>query len=183
MVQVIEGNFNWGAIVISALCIIFLILVRLINQKLWKFSWYKKLPIPIPSQLIAVSVYTVMFCVYYSSVQLYVSLNSLCYLLSQVAVATLVASLIKVDDRYDVEVVGNIPTGYSAVILCAICFSVYCVCVRDVSLQHTLSVSPPHMSSFFIISTKFYAKLVQALTGINLFYLVWWGCFIPGCHL
>ena len=29
------------------------------------------------------------------------------------------------------------------------------------------------MSSFFIISTKFYAKLVRALTGINLFYLVY----------
>ena len=54
--QVFDGNFNWAAIVVSVLCITFLVLVKLVNKKLWKFPWYKKLPIPIPSQLIAVSV-------------------------------------------------------------------------------------------------------------------------------
>ena len=38
-------------------------------------------------------------------------------LLLQVVVATLIASLIKVDDRYDVEVVGDIPTGYVFIVL------------------------------------------------------------------
>ena len=53
--EVVLGRLNWAAVIVSVLCMTFLVLVRLINKKLWKFPKYKKLPIPIPSQLIAVS--------------------------------------------------------------------------------------------------------------------------------
>ena len=52
---VVSGRLNWAAVIVSVLCMIFLVLIRLVNKQLWRFPKYKKLPIPIPSQLIAVS--------------------------------------------------------------------------------------------------------------------------------
>jgi len=82
VIQVFDGNFNWAAIVISVLCITFLVLVRLVNKKLWKLPWYKKLPIPIPSQLIAVSTEVCfVFCTYV------VELSSKCQTISKLSEA------------------------------------------------------------------------------------------------
>ena len=56
--NVFSGNIVWAAVIISVLCIMFLIIVKIVNKQLLKIKLYKKLPIPIPSQLILVSIIT-----------------------------------------------------------------------------------------------------------------------------
>lgn len=53
--EVFSGNIVWAAVIISVLCILFLIIVKIVNKQLLKIKLYRKLPIPIPSQLILVS--------------------------------------------------------------------------------------------------------------------------------
>ena len=50
-----QGNVNWVTIIISILACTFLIIIRNVNARLTKFKYYKKFPVPIPSQLILVS--------------------------------------------------------------------------------------------------------------------------------
>ena len=50
-----QGNVNWATIIISIVACTFLIIIRNVNAALTKFKYYKKFPVPIPSQLILVS--------------------------------------------------------------------------------------------------------------------------------
>lgn len=50
-----QGNVNWATIIISILACTFLIIIRNVNAALTKLKYYKKFPVPIPSQLLLVS--------------------------------------------------------------------------------------------------------------------------------
>ncbi|XP_065886960.1 prestin-like isoform X2 [Dysidea avara] len=56
--QVFSGNTNWTAVIITVLCITFLIIMKVVNKQFYKIRLYRKVPIPIPSQLIVVIVAT-----------------------------------------------------------------------------------------------------------------------------